>query len=381
MKNKKPHILFLFSDTGGGHRSSTESIIEALHLEFGDSITTEMVDFLKGGAPLPFNKMPDWYPEMVKAPHFWGLSFKISDGRLRARAITASMWPYIGKATKALVKNHPADMIVAVHALATTAFLKALSDGDVDDRPHFITVVTDMVTSHALWFDTRADLSLVPTEMARQRALAYDMPPEKLRIVGQPLPERCAVPSGTKSELREKLGLPQDLFIALLVGGGDGMGPIKETAEAIANSGLYLGLVIVAGRNEKLQAELETTDFGIPTFVYGFTKELPDFMRASDVLITKAGPGTIAEALAAHLPLILFARLPGQEDGNVTYVEETNTGVWAPNPEDVVRTLARWITHPPTREKVVENCKAVAQPEASRNIARIIGEKLGISTK
>ena len=381
MKNKKPHILFLFSDTGGGHRSSTESIIEALHLEFGDSITTEMVDFLKGGAPLPFNKMPDWYPEMVKAPHFWGLSFKISDGRLRARAITASMWPYIGKATKALVKNHPADMIVAVHALATTAFLKALSDGDVDDRPHFITVVTDMVTSHALWFDTRADLSLVPTEMARQRALAYDMPPEKLRVVGQPLPERCAVPSGTKSELREKLGLPQDLFIALLVGGGDGMGPIKETAEAIANSGLYLGLVIVAGRNEKLQAELETTDFGIPTFVYGFTKELPDFMRASDVLITKAGPGTIAEALAAHLPLILFARLPGQEDGNVTYVEETNTGVWAPNPEDVVRTLVRWITHPPTREKVVENCKAVAQPEASRNIARIIGEKLGISTK
>ena len=381
MKNKKPHILFLFSDTGGGHRSSTESIIEALHLEFGDSITTEMVDFLKGGAPLPFNKMPDWYPEMVKAPHFWGLSFKISDGRLRARAITASMWPYIGKATKALVKNHPADMIVAVHALATTAFLKALSDGDVDDRPHFITVVTDMVTSHALWFDTRADLSLVPTEMARQRALAYDMPPEKLRVVGQPLPERCAVPSGTKSELREKLGLPQDLFIALLVGGGDGMGPIKETAEAIANSGLYLGLVIVAGRNEKLQAELETTDFGIPTFVYGFTKELPDFMRASDVLITKAGPGTIAEALAGHLPLILFARLPGQEDGNVTYVEETNTGVWAPNPEDVVRTLVRWITHPPTREKVVENCKAVAQPEASRNIARIIGEKLGISTK
>ena len=54
-----------------------------------------------------------------------------------------------------------------------------------------------------LWFDTRADLSLVPTEMARQRALDYDMPPENLRVVGQPIPERCAVPSGTKSELRE----------------------------------------------------------------------------------------------------------------------------------------------------------------------------------
>lgn len=376
MTNKKPHILFLFSDTGGGHRSSTESIIEALSLEFGDAVTTEMVDFIKGYAPLPFNKMPDWYPDMVKAPHLWGLSFKISDGRLRARAITASMWPYIGKAAKELVKRHPADMIVAVHALATTSFLKAL--GEADQQPPFITVVTDMVTSHALWFDTRADLSLVPTEMARQRALDYDMPPEKLRVVGQPIPERCAVPSGTKAEIREKLGWPQDQFIVLAVGGGDGMGPLGETAHAIADSGLYVGLVIVAGRNEKLKAELEERDWPIPTYIYGFTKDLPDFMRAADVLVTKAGPGTIAESLAAHLPVILFARLPGQEDGNVTFVKETGTGVWAPHPQDVVRTLARWITHPPTRQKVIENCRQAARPEASRTIARILGEKLGL---
>ncbi len=378
MTNKKPHILFLFSDTGGGHRSSTESIIEALFLEFGDAVTTEMVDFIKGYAPLPFNKMPDWYPDMVKAPYLWGLSFKISDGRMRARAITASIWPYIGKAAKELVKRHPADMIVAVHALATTSFLKAL--GEEDEQPLFITVVTDMVTSHALWFDTRADLSLVPTEMARQRALDYDMPPEKLRVVGQPIPERCAVPSGTKAEIRERLGWPQDQFIVLAVGGGDGMGPLGETAHAIADSGLYVGLVIVAGRNEKLKEELLERDWPIPTFIYGFTKDLPDFMRAADVLVTKAGPGTIAESLAAHLPIILFARLPGQEDGNVTFVEETGTGVWAPDPEDVVRTLARWITHPPTRQKVIENCKQAARPEASRTIARILGEKLGLTT-
>ena len=81
---KKPHILFLFSDTGGGHRSAAEAIIEALQLEYGDAVTTEMVDFFKSHAPLPLNKLPDWYPDMVKAPHLWGLSFKISDGRLRA---------------------------------------------------------------------------------------------------------------------------------------------------------------------------------------------------------------------------------------------------------------------------------------------------------
>ncbi len=374
MTNKKPHILFLFSDTGGGHRSSTESIIEALHLEFGDTLTTEMVDIFKGGAPLPFNKMPDWYPEMVKAPYLWGLSFKMSDSRLRARAITASMWPYIGRATRAMVKEHPADLIVAVHALATTPFLKALGK----NRPPFVTVVTDMVSTHALWYDARADLTLVPTQTARERALSYGMPAKNIRVVGQPIPERCAVPSGTKAKIRERLGWGQEEFIALLVGGGDGMGPIKENVQAIADSGLYLGLAVVAGRNEKLKEELETEDWGIPIYIYGFTKELPDFMRAADVLITKAGPGTIAESLAAHLPLILFSRLPGQEDGNVDFVKETETGVWAPDPEDVVRTLARWMTHPPSRAQVIENCKQAARPEASRAIARILGAQLGL---
>ena len=376
MSKKKPHILFLFSDTGGGHRSSTESIIEALELEFGDAVTTEMVDFLKGGAPLPFNKMPDWYPEMVKAPYLWGLSFKMSDSRLRARAITASMWPYIGKATKDMAKAHPADLVVAVHALATTSFLKALGK----KRPPFVTVVTDMVSTHALWYDARSDLTLVPTQQARRRALKYGMSAEQIRVVGQPIPERCAVPSGTKAEIRERLGWGQDEFIAVLVGGGDGMGPIKENAQAIAASGLYVGLVVVTGRNEKLREELEdeAINWDIPHHIYGFTKDLPDFMRAADVLITKAGPGTIAESLAAHLPVILFSRLPGQEDGNVDFVRETETGVWAPNPEDVVRTLARWMTHPPERKRVIENCKQAARPEASRSIARILGAQVGL---
>jgi 1,2-diacylglycerol 3-beta-galactosyltransferase len=176
---KKPHVLFLFSDTGGGHRSAAEAIIEALELEFGDALTTEMLDFFKGYAPLPFNKMPNWYPDMVKAPQLWGLSFKISDGRRRARAITTSMWPYVGRAARELVADHPADLIVTVHPLANTVILKALGK----KRPPFVTVVTDMVTTHALWYDDRADIILLPTELARQRAIEYTMPPEKLRVV------------------------------------------------------------------------------------------------------------------------------------------------------------------------------------------------------
>src|SRR4030066_354526 len=77
---EKPNILFLFSDTGGGHRSATEAVIEALQIEYGDQVTTKMVDIFKDAAPPPLDRMPDLYPYMVKMPHVWGTGYRLSNG-------------------------------------------------------------------------------------------------------------------------------------------------------------------------------------------------------------------------------------------------------------------------------------------------------------
>lgn len=372
--NRKPHLLFLFSDTGGGHRSATEAIIEALELEYGEAFTYEKVDIFKDYAPRPLNRMPDWYPYMVKAPQVWGAGFRITDGRPQARAFTATIWPVAARTARRIIRSHPSDVVITVHPLATSWILKALGK----NRPPFITVVTDMVTTHAIWFDQRSDAILVPTELARQKAIQYGMQPETVKVVGQPVARKYCVPSGEKAAVREKLGWPQDKFIALVVGGGEGMGPLGQTARAIDESGLDVALVVVAGRNERLQTSLEKHHWRVPTKIYGFTKEMPDFMRAADVLVTKAGPGTIAEAFNAHLPIILYAKLPGQEDGNVTYTVQEGAGVWAPTAQRVVATLRTWVTHPEEREKVVAACRRVACPNASIDIAHAIGEKLGL---
>lgn len=371
---KKPHIVFYFSDTGGGHRSAAEAIIEAINSEYRDQVTTEMVDFFKDYAPLPFNYAGEMYPYMVKSPKLWSASFHATDGRARARMITTTMWPIARQAAKTLVKSHPADLIVTVHPFANTFALKALGT----QRPPFINVVTDMVTTHALWYDNRADLILVPTETARQRALKYRMPSEKLRVVGLPVADRYCQPLVKKSTLRRKLGWPVNKPVVLLVGGGEGMGPLAKTAAEIDASGLDVAQVIVCGRNQRLKADLEAQRWENPTCIYGFVREMPDFMRAADFIVTKAGPGTIAEALNAQLPIILYSKLPGQEDGNVSFVEEEGAGVWAPRPIDVVRALTRWISRPEERKKVIENCRRAGRPEAARTIAHIIGEKLGL---
>ena len=373
MDSKKPHILFLFSDTGGGHRSATEAIIEALELEYPNEFTYEKVDIFKDYAPRPLNRMPDWYPYMVLAPNLWGASFKMSDGRARARAITATMWPVAARTARSIIRNHPCDLVVSVHPLAVSWILKALGK----KRPPFITVVTDMVTTHALWFDKRSDIILVPTESARKKALQNGMEEDRVRVVGQPIARKYCVPTGDKASLREKLGWPKDKFMVLMVGGGDGMGPLGQTARAVADSGLDIGLAIVTGRNERLKHSLEQHAWEVPTIIYGFTKELPDMMRAADVLITKAGPGTIAEAMTASLPIILYSKLPGQEDGNVTFTVDEGAGVWAPTPKKTVHTLTEWVHHPEIRERFVESCKRVARPNSSIDIAHELAKKLG----
>jgi len=371
---RKPHIVFFFSDTGGGHRSAAEAIIEAINLEYKNKVTTEMVDFFKAYAPRPFNYAAEMYPYMVKAPHLWSAGFHATDGRARARMFTTTMWPIARQAARTLVQSHPADLIVTVHPFANSFALRALGA----NRPPFINVVTDMVTTHALWYDNRADLILVPTKTARELAIKYNMPPEKVHVVGLPVADRYCQPRGKKGILRKKLGWPLGKPIVLMVGGGEGMGPLAKIAREIDASGLNVGLVIVCGRNQSLKANLEAQKWENQTLIYGFTRDMPNFMRASDFIVTKAGPGTIAEALNAELPIILYSKLPGQEDGNVTFVKEEGAGVWAPNPQDVVRALTRWISRPEERQKVIENCRRAGRPEAARTIAHIIGEKLGL---
>ncbi|MCI0521919.1 MAG: glycosyltransferase [Chloroflexi bacterium] len=368
----KPRILFLFSDTGGGHRSAAEAIIEALHLEFGNRVITEMVDIFKDYAPRPLNRMPDWYPQMVRVPRAWQVGFHISDGHRRARLITASAWPYVRHAVRKIVAQHPSDLVVSVHPLANAPILRGLGK----QRPPFVTVVTDLVTAHALWYHRRVDLCLVPTESARQRALDLGLVESRVHVVGLPVADRFCTPHGDAQALRASLGWPANLPVILLVGGGEGMGPLEKTAQAIARSNLPVFLAIITGRNQALKARLEKRDWPMPTRIYGFVREMPDFMRAADILVTKAGPGTISEALNAGLPMILYSRLPGQEDGNVDYVVSEGAGVWAPRADMIVNALRSWLERPERRSQAAAACNRLARPDAARQIARILIETI-----
>ena len=370
---KKPHIIFLFSDTGGGHRSAAEAIIEALDLEYPGSFSYEMVDFFLDYSPPPLNLAGPTYPAMSRMDYLWKLSFETSDDPDRMRIIYSMLWPYIRLNIYKLVREHPCDVFVSVHPLINYPVLRAMKKRNI--HTPYIVVVTDLVSTHTAWFNNQADIVIVPTQQAVRHALRSNMDPEKLKVIGLPVADRFCRPAGDKKTLRQKLGWPQDKVVILLVGGGEGMGPLGEVSRQIDEANLDAALVVITGRNKRLKEKLEQYRWNIPTHVYGFVKEMPEFMRAADILVTKAGPGTISEALIAELPIILYHRISGQEEGNVSYVIDEGAGIWAPENNDIVEALKTWLDYPEKRLEAVANAKRLACPDASRQIARIIADK------
>ncbi|MBN1438292.1 MAG: glycosyltransferase [Anaerolineales bacterium] len=346
-------------------------MIEVLEEKHPGEFALSMVDVFKAYAPYPFNRAPEMYPTMVKVPNLWGLGYRMVDGRRRAAFMMDTLWPWIRPAAKQLVREHPADLIFCVHPLFNAPVLRALGK----HRPPFITAVTDLVTAPNYWFYRREDVCVVPTDEVRRRAILNGLKPDQIKLLGLPISRKFLSPRD-RAVVRKELGWPPDRPMVLMVGGGEGMGPLFDTARQIMYTSPECALVVITGRNDKLRRQMENADWNIPIFIYGFVNNMADYMNAADILVTKAGPGTISEALVCGLPIILNSRIPGQEDGNVRYVVQEGAGRWAPGTERTARAVRRWIANPKLRENAALACKRIAKPHAAENIADLIWEWL-----
>ncbi|MCA9981585.1 MAG: glycosyltransferase, partial [Anaerolineales bacterium] len=181
---------------------------------------------------------------------------------------------------------------------------------------------------------------------------------------------KFAASNRDKATVRRQLGLLTERYTIMVMGGGEGFGKIYKVARHIARQAPQAQLIIVAGRNRALKHKLEAVTWEIPTRIYGFVDNMPDLMRASDVLVTKAGPGTISEAFIAGLPPIIFGCIPGQEVGNVEYVQKHNAGAYAEEPEKIARLVQTWLDpQNDALNQMAANAARLARPKAALDIA------------
>jgi 1,2-diacylglycerol 3-beta-galactosyltransferase len=363
-------FLFLFSDTGGGHRASAQAVKDEMTRLYSDAVDVEMVDVFVEMHRWPFDRFPAWYPVVMKYNSIpWYVGYHLSDAPPMVKALSRAAWPYAARPLCHLLQRYPSDVVVSFHGVPNYAL--AMARRKLALSTPVVVVALDLVSVHAGWFAPGADVYIVPTERARARALSAGTPPERVGVVGMPT-RRSFVEarSVSREEAREKLGLPQDKPMVLLVGGGEGMGPLIPVTRAIAERKLDAHLVVIAGRNRVLFDALRALDLPIPLQVEGFTSDIAVWMRAADVLVTKAGPNTLAEAFIAGLPLVLYTALPGQEEGNVVHVVENGAGVWAPRPKAAADAVMDLLADPARRVDMAARSQVLARPHATEDIAQ-----------
>jgi 1,2-diacylglycerol 3-beta-galactosyltransferase len=372
-------VLLLISDTGGGHRSAANAIGAAL-----DEVTSgphgellrfeHRVEDVASHCSFPLSKLGPAYSAALRfAPPIYGALYHATNGKRRFRSVIRFCEPLYRERLRDLFLNYRPDVIVSVHPLLNHAALRARSDAKLSDVP-VITVVTDLGKVHEGWLVPEVDAVVVPAREVYQRARERGIPSERIYHLGHPVHPKFEDVSNSKQQCRTHLGLPAEKTVALLMAGGEGGGKLLPTTLALAKSKLPLHLVVVTGRNAALRAKLNELAPSLPTpmTILGYCDNVPELMRAADLLVTKAGPGTIAEASLAEVPVVVYDFIPGQEYGNLEYVRTNGIGVVALTTNDVVRSVRRIVANLERLQTMRDRQASVAPRGSSRRIAALI---------
>ncbi len=358
-------ILYLYSDTGGGHRASAKALIAAAQ-EINPSLEQKMVDVFAECSSL-LNIFARMYGPMIKfSPKLWGTLYYWLNSPSKLKGMEKLARPLILKSLKKLFQREKPDLIISVHPMVNHLTVAALAELNLSTP--FVIVVTDPVTLHGAWVMPRADMMVVATDPAKKFCLKYGMKPAKVEVLGLPIHpkfSRC-----------KKISHPK--FTVLVMGGGEGTGGglIKDLVSLVLAENLPIKLIVICGRNQSLEKKLKarrlTTNF--PLKIYGFTDKVEKIMAESDIIVTKAGPGSIAEAMALDLPMIINYWLPGQEEGNVDFVKKNKLGIVATTPEEIVSAIKKLMQKKEFKE-YQERIKKHKKPNASYDIMQKIIKK------
>jgi UDP-N-acetylglucosamine:LPS N-acetylglucosamine transferase len=328
-------IDFIYVDSGGGHRAAATALLDVIRqqerpwdirlLSIQDLL--DKIDFVRKSTGIEFQEVYNiilrrgWTivtPPLVPVAHTL-----IRLSHAAQVRVLQEHW-----------KSDPPDMVVSLIPHYNRAMFQALSR--VRPEAHFVTILTDLADYKSnFWMERQRQYVVCPTERSVQQARALGLP-ESLILPASGVilnPKFYAPLTEDRQAARVRLGLRPDRPTGLILFGGEGSTEIERIVRLLNESSLDMQLIALCGRNQRAIDAVRALPSRIPIFVEGFTKEIPHYMALSDFFIGKPGPGSISEAIAMRLPVIVERNvwtLP-QERYNTDWVEEQGVGIVVKN--------------------------------------------------
>lgn len=342
-----PRIEFVFFDAGGGHRSAVAALELAIrdrHLPWHAHSTNlqEVLDPLDPLKMLFGVRLQDGYNTMLRREWTLGsaqllkvLQYCVQRFHERTVRVLEAKW-----------REVKPDMLVSCIPHFNGALRESFARV-CPGRP-FVTILTDLADYPPhFWMEREPQYIVCGTEHAVAQAL--DMGHTRDHVFGvsgmilHPRFYRDVVID--RADERKKLGLDPNRPTGLVLFGGYGSFAMEEIASRLDRSGLNLQLILICGGNKALAERLRARSWHMPHVVEGFTTKVSDYMRLSDFFIGKPGPGSMSEAVAMRLPVIvvLNAKTLPQERYNAHWVLENDIGIVLPSFRTVDQAVARMI--------------------------------------
>lgn len=322
----------IFFDAGGGHRAAANALREVIERQqrpFEVRLVNlqELLDSIDVFRKLTGLRLQDLYNLMLKKGWTLGSPQLTAGMHVVIRMFHAKQVRLLQN----LWRGDRPDLVVSL----VPNFNRALGEALASLSVPLVTVLTDLADYPPhFWMERQDQYFICGTDRAVKQALALGHPQSKVfRVSGMILNPKFyeieALTEEQRAAERRRLGLDPALPVGLVLFGGQGAAVMLDIARQLAGRQLLL----ICGHNEKLAAKLRALPQEAPRFVEGFTRDVPSYMQLADYFIGKPGPGSLSEAVAMRLPVIVERNawtLP-QERYNADWVREQGVGIVLPN--------------------------------------------------
>ena len=300
-------IEFIYIDSGGGHRAAAQALAEVIERQQRPwdirmvciQDLFDSIDVIRKSTGIPFQ---DVYNIMLRRGWTLGSAQLVPLMHGVIRLLHGSQVKVLAEHW---AETQP-DMVVSLIPHYNRAFRAALES--VSPGTPLVTVLTDIADYPPhFWIERQSQYVICGSRRAVEQARALGLDPAHiLEASGMILNPRFYQPREVDREReRERLGLDPKRLTGVVLFGGEGSMEMVKVARALDSAGLPTQLILLCGRHREAARTLRGMPHRIPMCVEGFTREVPHFMALADYFIGKPGPGSISEALAMQLPIVV----------------------------------------------------------------------------